>query len=61
MARSPLTRVEASHLGAVDEASEAAREVEEQRQATEQERRLARRVRLSSGLREKACSSFWRS
>jgi ribose transport system permease protein len=46
MARSPLTRVEASHLGALDEASEAAREVEEQRQATEQERRLARRRKV---------------
>ena len=46
MARSPLTRVETSHLGALDEASEAAREVEEQRQATEQERRLARRRKV---------------
>ena len=46
MARSPLTRAEASRLGAVDEASEAAREVEEQRQATEQERRLARRRKV---------------
>lgn len=46
MATSPLTPAGTSLPGPVDEAAEAARELEEQGQATEQERRLARRRRL---------------
>ncbi len=46
MATSPLTPAEASLPGGLDEAAEAARELQEQRQDTEQERRLARRRKV---------------
>jgi ribose transport system permease protein len=46
LATSPLSPAGTSLPGPLDEAAEAARELQEQRQATEQERRLARRRRL---------------